>query len=242
MKKLLSALVCFLLTAPLFATAPDPSVDHRVAQWQQTIERAKESIRAGKYRKADQTLGQTIDEVCNALTGGDEASRMIGLLLTLRALAEAGQDQQTDALWSWHLAQQFEPNLARVDLSEFGSPSELLSQHRIVPTEESEGESDESANEEAQEVREFTPPKVSKAPVKFPRGARWDQQAGQVMVLVTIEEDGALSNPKILESLPNPALTLNALEAMKATWGFKPAEVDGKPVASYYNLQVNYIP
>lgn len=65
---------------------------------------------------------------------------------------------------------------------------------------------------------------------QFPREALLKGIGGWVEVEFTIEPDGSVSNPKIIDSQPPRIFDRNALRAIYK-WKFKPRIVDGKPVA-----------
>jgi protein TonB len=65
---------------------------------------------------------------------------------------------------------------------------------------------------------------------QFPREALLKGINGWVEVEFTIEPDGSVSNPKVIDSQPPRIFDRNALRAIYK-WKFKPRIVDGKPVA-----------
>lgn len=65
---------------------------------------------------------------------------------------------------------------------------------------------------------------------QFPREALLKGIGGWVEVEFTIEPDGSVSKPKVIDSQPPRIFDRNALRAIYK-WKFKPRIVDGKPVA-----------
>jgi protein TonB len=65
---------------------------------------------------------------------------------------------------------------------------------------------------------------------QYPRQALIEGVSGYVVIEFTIEPDGSVSDPKILESQPRRMFDRNAVRAIYK-WKFKPRIVDGKPVA-----------
>ena len=65
---------------------------------------------------------------------------------------------------------------------------------------------------------------------QFPREALLKGIGGWVELEFTIEPDGSVSDPKIIDSQPPRIFDRNALRAIYK-WKFKPRIVDGKPVA-----------
>lgn len=65
---------------------------------------------------------------------------------------------------------------------------------------------------------------------QYPREALVEGISGYVVIEFTIEPDGSVADPKILESQPRRMFDRNAVRAIYK-WKFKPRIVDGKPVA-----------
>lgn len=65
---------------------------------------------------------------------------------------------------------------------------------------------------------------------QFPREALIEGISGYVIVEFTIEPDGSVSDPKVVESEPRRMFDRNAVRAIYK-WKFKPRIVDGQPVA-----------
>jgi protein TonB len=65
---------------------------------------------------------------------------------------------------------------------------------------------------------------------QFPREAAINGIEGWVEIEFTIEPDGTVSDPKVLNSQPRRVFDRNAIRAIYK-WKFKPRIVDGKPVA-----------
>lgn len=68
--------------------------------------------------------------------------------------------------------------------------------------------------------------------------ARRARVQGVVIVEAIIDEQGDVTNARVLKSLPM-GLDQSAVDAIK-TWKFKPATFEGKPVKVYYVLTVNF--
>ena len=82
------------------------------------------------------------------------------------------------------------------------------------------------------------PEKVSGPDPVYTEIARKARIQGVVIVQAIINKQGQVENVKVLKGLPM-GLDQAAVEAVKR-WQFKPATLNGKPVAVYYNLTVNF--
>jgi TonB family protein len=82
------------------------------------------------------------------------------------------------------------------------------------------------------------PEKISGAPPIYTKEARKAQVTGAVVLDAVIDERGNVTDVKILQGLPS-GLDESAVKAVEG-WKFKPATLDGRPVAVYYTLTVSF--
>lgn len=82
------------------------------------------------------------------------------------------------------------------------------------------------------------PQKIAGAPPEYTLEARWARVTGAVIVDALIDEQGNVTDVKLLQGLFT-GLDESAMTAIKA-WKFKPAELNGRPVPVYYTLTVNF--
>jgi periplasmic protein TonB len=82
------------------------------------------------------------------------------------------------------------------------------------------------------------PEKIVAPPPVYTEIARKARVQGVVIVQATIDKQGNVTNVKVLKGLPM-GLDNAAVDAVRK-WKFKPSVLNGKPVAVYYNLTVNF--
>lgn len=82
------------------------------------------------------------------------------------------------------------------------------------------------------------PIKIRDTPPRYTPKARKARVQGVVIVQAVIDRKGDVADVKVLKGLPN-GLSEAAVKAVKK-WKFKPATLDGEPVAVYYNLTINF--
>lgn len=82
------------------------------------------------------------------------------------------------------------------------------------------------------------PEKIAGAPPKYTIEARKARVTGVVILEAVIDEQGNVKDVKVRQGLSD-GLDQAAVEAVR-TWKFKPARMDGKPVAVWYTLSVSF--
>ncbi len=82
------------------------------------------------------------------------------------------------------------------------------------------------------------PEKVSSPAPQYTEIARKARIQGVVILQSIIDEQGNVTEVSILKGLPM-GLSESAMDAVRQ-WKFKPATLNGKPVAVYFNLTVNF--
>ena len=82
------------------------------------------------------------------------------------------------------------------------------------------------------------PEKLSSPPPQYTEIARKARIQGVVILQSIIDEQGNVTEVSILKGLPM-GLSESAMGAVRQ-WKFKPATLNGKPVAVYFNLTVNF--
>lgn len=82
------------------------------------------------------------------------------------------------------------------------------------------------------------PRALNRVPPDYPAAAKEARITGTVVVEAVIGSDGAIRDAQVTDSLEE-SLDQAALDAVRQ-WTFDPATLNGKPVAVYYNLTLNF--
>jgi TonB family protein len=84
------------------------------------------------------------------------------------------------------------------------------------------------------------PPKAlsQTAPV-YPKSARDNAIEGTTILTTVIDEQGKVQSPKVATSSGDKDLDQAAIDAV-SKWTFRPATLDGKPVAVYFTLTIRF--
>jgi TonB family protein len=215
--------------ALLFAITFNASDDRIAAGWQKRIGTSIEALKRADYDRSLDQSNWLLRDMILRLGPGDENAKVIGLVLTHKAVALAGLGKPEDALWYWQMALNLYPAYAKSDLSALGEPGKFLTANRELRPIVTERE-------------QYTvPPMPIKKPLpEYPPSAVDFDVEGQMIVQVTVTPDGKVTHPRIVEALPAPSLSYAALEAMRR-WEFQAARKDGERVESTFTIALNCI-
>lgn len=241
-----------LLFLGLLPVAKPSQAGSEGKRWAERVKQAEASLRAGDYARVRQTTLAIAQEMMDRLGPSEGADYALGVVVLLRALAEAGLGHGDEALWYWHVALNLHPPFADMDLERFGDSWRLLQESPLPPPRDPllstpcvVGKSREGRRRFAhlpvceRDVEVEAPRVRRRAPPRYPEGAKSFQVTGLLVVEAVIRSDGRVASPLVLEAPPVPTLTYAALEALR-TWEFEPARQDGAPVDSFYTLTLNF--
>jgi TonB family protein len=220
------------LTVACAVTAPTGAVTNR-KQWNEGLQETLAHLRTQEWAPARERARWVLAAMTEDMAPGDAADRSIGLMLMLRALAEAGLGDETKSAWDWQLAQQFDPRLETRDLAEFGAAGAVLDRHRL-------------RNDPVGEALEITagsgispPEKIEAKQPVWPMAMRQLGIQGTIEIRLVVNEDGSLSHPRIERRIPAATMVLATAEAMSG-WRFRPARLEGRPVRVQYKLTTKF--
>ena len=228
-----SLLTLILLAASSVASAAGLK-ERIVDRWKRQATELGDHLAAGEYKRALYLSSDLLADMKQRLGPAPEGATSLANVLGLRAMAAYGAGREDDALWHWHVAQALAPAVAKRDFGRYGRPADFLEANILEPA------GNPRPTEQQETVVGLKPPRAVRAPQPtYPAGAREFQVSGTMVVLAIIDSKGRVREPRVLESLPAPTLTLAALEALRE-WRFEPAVLDGEPTAVWYHLSVNY--
>ena len=220
-----------VLVSSLVYCVAVPAAADPTREWPQKVKKSAALLKAGEYDQSLRITDRIISEMVDLLGPGDGSMQSFGIVLTHKALANAGLGRFDDALWYWHMVLGLYPGLATADLSAYGAAGKFLKDNFLSPPTEPRPTQNDPDISPAVPLRTRKP--------QFPRGAQAFGVEGHLIVDVVITPAGTVTYPRILKSLPVPTLSYVALEALRK-WRFEPARKNGEPIASIFNLTVNY--
>jgi TonB family protein len=245
--RVLVLLSLFLVTAPLIAQ-PKPfgrKLRDTAKQWHQMLQKADNALKAKDWKEAQKITDTLLEEMLARLEGGEGAALFLARATALRALAEAGLGEENLAAWSFGMALALAPEISTVDLSPYHEAGHLLEQSRPKDGEEPAGSLPAPAQEEPEMGEPSTrasairpPERLQDPPPDYPVSKRRAGDRGKIEVKMVIDEKGFLRNPRLLGE-PDPLFAYSALNSLRS-WRFKPATLDGKPVATAYSITFDF--
>jgi protein TonB len=204
-----------------------------VQNWQVRLKAADSSLRSGEWKKAKSLTGSLLKEMRERIESGPGAANILALASLFKALAEAGLGEADAATWDWYTARSLYPPIGETDLSAYGEAGAFLLGVR-TPEVKSPDELPAGSAE-----RVTAPVKVGGEPPFYPVALHAACLEGQVAVRVILDEQGRPLFPEVVDSAGGPVMSFTTLEAMR-TWKFRPATLDGKPIAVTYVLTANF--
>lgn len=204
--------------------------------WKRRLDRSAAHLKAGELRKSLRVTDLVLLDMTRRLGSGPAPTEILGVALTHKALALAGQGKRDDALWWWHVVLTMTPPFAKSDLAPFGDAGAFLAANRELPNLDDLPQFDDNLID----VPGITAPRHRRKPLpQYPDGAEWFQTEGTLVVQVVVRRDGTVAWPRVVQSTATPTFVYVTMAAMK-NWTFEPAKRNGTPVDSRYVQTVNY--
>lgn len=212
-------------------------------RWQREASRIEAELIDGRYRRALRDSRNALEALVDDGPATGEAE-LVGRLAMLRALAEAGQGLNDTWRWTWAAAQSVDPRLADRVPGRFGEAGRQLAGEPLRAAADdgdvaaAEGEPRRNLFAMPADV-DFRLPDEDNVPApEYPASLAGSGVGGTVMVQVLVDDRGRTRSPLVLDS-PHPLLAWAATEALR-DWRYRPAEIDGRRVAVYYNVRHDF--
>lgn len=234
-KLLLVALTLALLPQALAAQGADDAI--QAGAWERSMRSIDRLLLAEKFERAKEEADRLLAEMCDGIAAGSGAAGYLSTAVLLRAVAEAGLGNERDARWDHAIAGTLHADFLKMNFAAYGEDvSRVLGSDPPTPPEAGEGE-DAPGGSEAESS--MTPPKAITTPKpKYPVAKIHRCISAPVVVAAIVGADGLPSRPRLL-SQQYPVLGFAALDVLR-DWRFEPARLNGKAIAVFYTLTVNY--
>lgn len=244
------AAALLLLSSAAMAQAPEKmgSKEKRLGgslrgAWNDRAAAIEGQLREGDCKRAERGAESLLRDIVKVLSGGEGAGPILAGPLRLRALAEACQGNERLALWDLDSAQLLAPAVFVPVARLYGEAGPRLAEAIALRTQKkTPPESQHQAeNPAVGDGRQIDPPEpLNRHELEFPSSLSKAMKTGSFPLLMIIGKDGYLSEPRFPQDPPQNAVFLFAALDTLRDWRFRPARLDGQPVAVYYNLMVNF--
>jgi hypothetical protein len=218
-----------------------------IDKWLGGLKETDQYLRAQQWEKAAKRGRQAGADIVDHAGTGASPAYSLAVAAVFRAIAEAGLGHQDDAEWLWDSALNLFPDVAKTSLEPYGPAAAELRKRTLRPVAFDGDPRMRVVGKEGEEV-EVNPhglniehPRiVHQTKPEYPTALRLLEAGGAVVVSSIIGTDGRPRQPVVLDTQGGgPAMKYVALDTLRQ-WRFEPAKLDGKPVAVFYVLTVNF--
>ena len=224
-----------LALAVILAWTPAGSAD--TVAWNKQLETIEHDLAAAKWDSALASAQRLADAIVQESSRRSENRRPLAWAAAYEALAEAGLGRDKAAQWHWYLAQNLDPAVRQIDLSRYDVAGKTLRRHHLLPAAEQHPLTD-AYDPESNPGLFRHPQRTGVVYPKRPRAlSEHDRFSHAVFVQLTIDDQGEISQPLVMDANNYPGLVYNAFEALK-DWSFEPATHRGEPVTFRFVIPV----
>ncbi len=217
----------------------------RQAQWEPARKEAA-TLSESLAQRSGGTLGDhraTADALGGAMADPTPASEMKALARSsaYQAVAEAALGHQEEARWHWYVAQNLDRNFRTMDLSPYGKAGAFLTANILRDADDQHDEITDVLDpvRPERDGSGFREPVRTKA--VYPRRPHdlrdRDRFSHVVFVQLTVEKDGRVTQPMVMDAGFYPGLIYRAFDALRE-WRYEPASLNGKPIDFRYVVPV----
>jgi TonB family protein len=217
-----------------------------IDKWLGGLKETDQYLRTQQWEKAAKRGRQAGADIVDHAGTGASPAYSLAVAAVFRAIAEAGLGHQDDAEWLWDSALNLFPDVAKTSLEPYGPAAAELRKRTLRPVGLDNdpglrlvGKAGEVVvNPSGKNIEH--PRIVHQTKPEYPTALRLLEAGGAVVVSSIIGTDGRPRQPVVLDAKGGgPALRYVALDTLRQ-WRFEPAKLDGKPVAVFYVLTVNF--
>lgn len=230
-----------ILALALVPARPAEASDSR---WQREIQEIHSKLDAESWQSAHKQATKLLKETARRLTGGNEAGKVMAVVLTQRAVASIVLGQEDEALWDFHLAQNLHPQVVDTDFTKYHSKTQILAERALSEGELTSGEYPlelwgERICEEDDPTYLAPTSKRRGLQRPYPVGAAAAGHDGRVTIFFLLTEDGRLTRPLVQTKDRFPTIIWGAAELARKH-SYTPAYCGETPVVSGFGYHVDY--
>lgn len=218
MRNILSQALAVLVLTTLAPSPADAAPGKKeLERWQKELPEIHQALTSGDWGSAERAAEELLDEIL-ATNPSAGLNELVSVAVLSQALAQVGNGDTEDGLWSWVAAQNLNPELRRARFSAYGAPGAFLEEHRL---------------------REEGAPPPGVAPVRLAAGMVPPQLLSDeafsddwARFELVVDANGAIRAPVLL-ARARPTTVLRMFESFREL-ELTPAMAGGEPVPVYW--------
>lgn len=245
--RIVAAVLLLASTLPVLAQN-----NPRIADlWRSGLKEVDQKLRDQDWKAAAKRGRKVAHDIVETAGTGEGASYSLAVVSAFRAIAAAGMGEAEEAAWHWDTALNLFPDISKTQVAPYGPVAAELQKRTLRPRDPDEvldnalrrtvGPMQPLTVSLGDRDKVVTPPRIVKQPKPdFPTALSIMGTNGVAVVSAIIGEDGRPRQPLVLDLQGGgPAMKYVALDSLRE-WRFEPARLEGRPVAVYYVLSVNF--
>jgi hypothetical protein len=233
-------LLCTLSAFALPGLAAGASMADR---WVGGLKEIDQKLRAQQWDEAGKQARQLGRRMVGEAGRDKDVAYSFAVVSVFQAIAEAGLGNQEEAAWYWDTALNLVPGIASTNLAPYGALAAELKKRSLRSAHQAPHHPGDLWTTDGQEIPsdKIERPKVIRDVMpEIPSALAHEGVLGGVVVEAIIGTDGRVRQPVVLSMEgEGPAVKYTVLESL-GQWRFEPARLEGKPIAVYYVLTINF--
>ncbi|MDY7094041.1 MAG: hypothetical protein SX243_13820 [Acidobacteriota bacterium] len=230
--------------ALLLTLLPAPSASASDSRWQREIQEIDSKLDAERWESAHKQATKLLKEVARRLNGGNDAGKILGVVLTQRAVASIVLEREDEALWDFHLAQNLFPQVLETDFTKYHPRTQILAERALSEEELASGEYPAELWGErrcSEDDPTYLAPESKRKGLQrpYPVGADKAGHDGRVTIFFLLTADGRLTRPLVQTKDRFPTIIWGAAELARKH-SYTPAYCGETPVVSGFGYHVDY--
>ncbi len=209
-------------------------------QWTSAVGQVDELLLRGQWKRAGKSAERTVREI---LTHGwqhpQALRRELAELALYQAIAYANQGRQDDAWWLLDTARNLGRRIERDELLPYGNAVGVLFEHPPRPLHKAPDGVFIARSPFTRAYHPFERSRQEPTVVLTNTAAR-DALHAPVKVEVVVAPTGQLTWPVMIDPQAHPVMIYAVLRAVRKIHPFKPARLDGSPVAAFCQLTMEF--
>lgn len=209
-------------------------------QWTASVAEVEQLLRDGEWKRGAKTADRTVKDMLNRGWLHKERLRLeLRELALFQAIAYANLGRRDDAWWLLDTARNLGRRVEREELLPYGRAIEVLLEHPPRPLKKAPDGVYVPRPPFTRAYRPFVRSEDEPEVVLINNAAR-DALHAPVKVEVVVDTEGRLTWPAVIDVQAHPIIIYAVLRSVRKIKPFTPATLDGKPVAAFCELTLDF--